>query len=105
MNSFTKFLEQKVFMEADPPPATPPAVGGNPAGGLGGLGAPAALPPMGGGAPPSLPPMGGPSPSLGGPLGGPAPGAAPTGQQPKLKAYNVWDVLEKLLSDKNQEQG
>jgi hypothetical protein len=103
MNSFTKFLEQKVFMEADPP-AMPPAGGGAPAG-LGGLGAPAALPPMGGGAPP-LPPMGGPSPSLGGgPFGGPAPGAAPTGQQPKLKAYNIWDVLDKLLNGKNQEQG
>jgi hypothetical protein len=104
MNSFTKFLEQKVFMEADPP-AMPPAGGGAPAG-LGGLGAPAALPPMGGGAPPPLPPMGGPSPSLGGgPFGGPAPGAAPTGQQPKLKAYNIWDVLDKLLNGKNQEQG
>jgi len=48
---------------------------------------------MGGGAPPPLP-----SPMGGGGMGGPPPGA-PGGSQTskKLKAYSVWDTLEKLV--------
>jgi hypothetical protein len=101
MIKFSKFLEHKLFMEADPPP-TPPGGG---AGGLGALGSPAGMPPPLMGSPP--PPMGG----LGGPMGGglgspPMPGMPSGSQQLKIKAYNVWDVLEKLLSgskDSNQE--
>lgn len=106
MIKFSKFLEHRLLLEADPPPAPP-----GPGGGLGALGAPAGMPPppMGGGAPPPMPPMGGPPmPPMGsGGLGAPPTPGSPSGsQQPKLKAYNVWDVLEDLLSgtkDNNQQ--
>lgn len=101
MNTFKSFLEQKMISED-----------------LGGIGTPATLPPAGAppapaaGAPPGAPPMGGMdpmggmggmgmgAPPMGGmgapPMGAPAGGtAAPN----KLKAYNVWDVLEKVLGN------
>ena len=94
MNTFKKFLEVKLNEAA--PGAPPPPAGG------GGISAPGSLPP--GGAPP---PMGG---GMGGGMGMPGggmgmPGAgAPTGgtAPEKLKAYNVWDVLERVLSDDGQ---
>ena len=91
MNTFKRFLENKMYSEVAPPAPS------------GGVGAPGALPggstppppmPMGGGMPP-MPPMGG------GGMGGmgmpPTPGAAPSGTPEQLKATNVWDVLEKVL--------
>ena len=97
MNTFVKFLETKLFSEVDAP--------GAPAGGIS---APGALPggPMGaGGAPPMGGgmgmPMGGGMPPMGG-----MPGASPPGGQApeKLKAYNVWDVLERVLSGDGHEE-
>ena len=77
---FQKFLDSKLNEVA---PGGPPSA---PLGG-GGIGGPGSLPP-GGGAPP---PMGGGMPGAPGGGGGTAPN--------KLKAYNVWDVLERVLSD------
>jgi hypothetical protein len=93
MNTFKNFLNSKLNEDAPP------------AGGISGPGAlpPSGAPPMGGmGAPPmggmGAPPMGGMgAPPMGG-MGGPTGGTAPQ----KLKAYNVWDVLERVLSDDNQ---
>ena len=97
MNTFKKFLEFKLHEDAPMPPPSP-------AGG-GGIGAPGALPPAGG-----TPPMGGIPPMGGGmgmgvpPMGGGMPGAPTGGTAPqKLKAYNVWDVLERVLSGDGQE--
>jgi len=94
MNTFKNFLESKLLTEVGP--AAPPAGGG-------GIAAPGALPPAGG-APPmggGAPPMGamGGAPPMGGMPGAPAGGSAPN----KLKAYNVWDVLERVLSGDGQE--
>jgi len=96
MNTFKKFLEFKLNEAAPPPP---------PPGGAGGISGPGALPPAGG-APPmgGMPPMGGGmgmgAPPMGGMPGAPAGGTAPQ----KLKAYNVWDVLERVLSGDGQEK-
>lgn len=101
MNTFKKFLEFKLH-EDTPPPAP----------GGGGISGPGALPPAGGmGGPPTggMPPMGGGmggmgGPPMGGPMGG-MPGAPTGGTAPeKLKAYNVWDVLERVLSGDGQEK-
>lgn len=96
MKTFQQYIEL-LTEQAPPAPggaAPPPAPGG-------GIGVPGALPPAGGlGVPP---PMGG---GLGGglgmgmgapPMGVPGAGTAPQ----KLKAYNVWDVLEKVLGVNN----
>ena len=98
MNTFNKFLETKLFSEVGPAPAPAP-------GGAGGIGAPGALPPAGG-----APPMGGGMPPMGGGMGGAPPmGGMPGapgggGQAPnKLKAYNVWDVLERVLGDESDQ--
>ena len=110
MKTFQRFLESKLIIEAEaipggPAPSGPiptPPPGGDPLGGST-LGSP----PMGGMPPP--PPMGGGMSPLG-PMGGPM-GGAPTGQTAptKLKAFNVWDVLERLLdsdeSPKNLKNG
>jgi hypothetical protein len=95
MNTFKKFLETKLHEAA--PPAAPPPPGG------GGIGGPGALPPAGGAPPMGMPPMGG---GMGAPpMGGGMPGAPTGGTAPqKLKAYNVWDVLERVLSGDGQEQ-
>jgi hypothetical protein len=96
MFTFKEFIEQKVLIEVGPPPGgmapPPPPPGG------GGLGMPGALP--GGGAPPPPPGGLGGAPPMGGMGGAPPMGGPPQGgnQAPtKLKAYNVWDVLEKVL--------
>ena len=83
---------------------TPSSGGSPPIGDSGGMGGSPGMPkgapppPMGGGIS-SPPPI---APPMGGPMGGPTGGAG--GQIPqKLKAYNVWDALEKVLSgDKKQ---
>lgn len=97
METFKKFLESKLLLEADPPPGGAPP-GGPPPGGAPPGGPPPGGPPGGGlGAPASLPGGGGGlAPSLGGsPMGSPS-GDSQKGSL-KLKAYNVWDVLEKIL--------
>lgn len=110
MKTFQRFLESKIVVEAAP---APPPAGGSPAppagtppgpdiGALGGgLGGPSMPPPPMGGGLSGLggPPMGGP------PMGGPPMGAAPgaTGPTNKLKAYNVWDVLERILGTETNE--
>jgi hypothetical protein len=95
MKTFKTFLENRLYSEVAPPPAP------------GGISAPGALP-GGAGAPPPPPPGGGMPPIGGGLSGGmggmpPMPGAAPaggTGQAPqKLKATNVWEVLERVLGN------
>lgn len=108
MKTFQDFIEHKVLFEQEG--AAPPADAGAPPAAPGGdMG----MPPMGGADPGAaamgMPPMGG---GLGGPgLGGPSlspsldmgmGGGGATGSPvaKKLKAYNVWDVLEKLLMDK-----
>ncbi len=111
MKTFQRFLESKLITEVDAPPpgglapggpTPPPPPGGDPMGG-----SPLGAPPMGGMPPP--PPMGGGMSPLGGPMGTPT--GAPTGQSAptKLKAFNVWDVLERLLgsdeSPKNLKNG
>jgi hypothetical protein len=52
---------------------------------------------MGGG----IPPMGGSAPPMGGPgmdmMGGGMGAGTPPQQTDKIKAYNVWSVLEKIL--------
>ena len=88
LTTFSNFLDLK---EAAPAPSgtMPPPTGG-------GISGPGALPP-GGGMPP---PMGGPLGGMGGPpMGGPMGGSPQGGQTApnKLKAYNVWDVLERVL--------
>lgn len=100
MKTFNRFLETKMYLEAVPSPGSAPSgvsspgmlPGGPPPSGIGGGGMP---PPMGG----MPPPMGG---SLGG-MGMPPPmGGAPAGPQgaaPKLKSYNVWDVLERIMGN------
>ena len=76
MNSFTTFLENKILLEdaIGAPPGSPPPMGGMPP------------PPMGGG--------------MGGGMGGPPMGGNPVPATQKLKAYNVWDVLERILEEK-----
>ncbi|RTK95643.1 MAG: hypothetical protein EKK64_06190 [Neisseriaceae bacterium] len=95
-------MKEQQFIEADMPPPTggsamPPMGAGSP---------PAGTPPMGGGMPPmggdpmSMP-LGGAGGGLGGgampPMGGMPPSGAVPQAQSKLKSYNVWDVLEKIL--------
>lgn len=95
MNTFKKFLEFKLNEDA---PGAPPAAGG--------ISGPGALPPAGG-APPmgGMPPMGGGMGMGAPPMGGGMPGAPAGGTAPqKLKAYNVWDVLERVLSGDGQEK-
>ena len=100
--SFQDFLLSKLLSEAAPlgPPGAPPSA---PAGGLG---TPGALP--GGGGPPPMPPLGGLGPPPGMPpgMGGPPAGGGNTPPE-KLKAYNVWDVLERVLGNQgpNGNQG
>ncbi len=106
MKSFREYVEIKSIQEAEAP--KPPVGGAPPAG------APPGAPPGGPGAPPGgiSSPMpgglgGGPPPSLGGgggpPIGDPTAGMGGATPDPsktgamKLKAYNVWDVLEKIL--------
>ena len=84
MNTFKKFVESKALREQgeSPPPSAPPSGGG------GGIGGPASMPmgsPLGGG-------------GMGGGMGGPPGASSPS---TKLKAYNVWDVLERVLKDQN----
>ena len=89
MNTFGLFLKNKVILEQDAPMGGPDMGGAPPMGGadLGGM------PPMGG-----APPMGGPD--LGGP-GGFSSGSTAAGKAPmKIKASNIWDVLEDILSSK-----
>lgn len=98
METFQKFIEQKLLFEADPPasPGGPAGAGApppgtapsGPPGGPGGISAPISLPSGGG------PPMGLGGPPMG---GGPSPGGDSQSGSLKLKAYNVWDVLEKIL--------
>jgi len=108
MNTFKSFLKNKVFLEQDDPMGDPggaPPMGGPDLGG--------GMPPMGGGAPPmggpdlggGMPPMGGGAPPMGGPdLGSPggfSSGSTAAGKAPmKIKASNIWDVLEDILSSK-----
>ena len=102
MNTFKKFVESKILREQgeSPPPPAPPSGGG------GGISGPASMPmgsPMGGGMGGGMgaPPMAGAglggSP-MGGGMGGPPGASSPS---TKLKAYNVWDVLERVLKDQN----
>lgn len=95
MKTFLHFL-----IEQDVPPPT----GGGGMTDLGGLSTAGSMP---GGTPPPMGGLGGgmPPPSmgglggLGGPtgMGGPTAGATSAAQSNKLKAYNVWDALEKVL--------
>lgn len=92
-------MKEQVFREADMPPA-----GGA---GLPPTGSPAPAPPMGGGLGGGMPPMGGDPMSMpmgggGGlgampPMGGMPPAGAAPAANSKLKSYNVWDTLEKIL--------
>jgi hypothetical protein len=95
MNTFKNFLEAKLN-EADAPP---------PGGGIGSPGAlpPGGPPPMGGMGGPPLMPMSGPPPMGGMGMGGPPMGGAPAGGSApiKLKAYNVWDVIERVLDEES----
>jgi hypothetical protein len=94
MISFSRFLDAKILLEQDAPPGGPPG-GGPPPGGPPGGG-----PPPGGAPPMPMPPGGG-----GGPPGaGPAPGGA-GGQGPskKLKAVNLWDVLQDMFDSDSKE--
>lgn len=92
MKTFYRFIENR-FDEAAPPPTGAPT----------GIGGPGNMPPpMGsGGLPPSggmvAPPMGGLGGGMGMPPMPPAPGTTPSVAPNKLKAYNVWDVLERVL--------
>ena len=101
MYTFKHFLEQRLWTEAGAPPPPPPGGGGMPPPPPGGgLGAPGAMPPPppGGG----MPPMGGGMPPpMGGGMGAPpAPGGGEAAN--KLKAFNVWDVLERVLGGGQQ---
>lgn len=98
MISFFKFIESKVLLEQDAPPGGPPA-GGPPPGGPPAGGAP----PGAGGAGPSPMPMppGGGAPSMGG--GGSPGGAGGQGPSKKLKAVNLWDVLQDMLDPESKE--
>jgi hypothetical protein len=96
MKTFRQFLVEVA------PPAPP---GGLPPSG-GGLGMPGTLPGGGGMGPPPAPMGGGglgPMPMGGGmgpppaPMGGMGAGAPGQSGSTKLKAYNVWDVLERVL--------
>jgi hypothetical protein len=100
MKTFQRFIESKLINEVDAPP---PPTGGGPAASAPMASTPPGGDPLGGsplgasmGMPPP-PPLGGGMSPLGGPMG--APPGAPTGQTAptKLKASNVWDVLERLL--------
>jgi hypothetical protein len=107
MKSFKDYIELKSLLEAESPspaPTSPNSTGtsgspplGGPVGGPGGI----AGGPMGG--LPPMPPSGGSGMPLGGPPMGDTSslGAGGSGGQNtpsnKLKAYNVWDVLEKIL--------
>lgn len=95
----------KMLREDASPPlggASPPPSGGAspPSGGMGGP--PLGMPPIGASPPPM--PIGG---GMGGPppMGSPPGGAGGSGQPAqKLKAYNVWDALEKVLGDEDKEK-
>jgi hypothetical protein len=112
VKTFQDFIEHKVLFEqegAAPPPADAGAPPATPTGDMG-------MPPMGG---PDLGAAGMGMPPIGGGLGGPGLGGpslspsldagmgvgGPTGSPvaKKLKAYNVWDVLEELLMNKSKE--
>jgi len=84
MISFSRFLDAKILLEQDAPPGGPPG-GGPPPGGA----PPMPMPPGGGGGPPGA---------------GPAPGGA-GGQGPskKLKAVNLWDVLQDMFDSDSKE--
>lgn len=98
MDTFNKFLEQKLLKEDAP--GMPPAGGISAPGSLGGPMGAGGAPPMGG-----MPPMGGGMGMGMPPMGGGMPGASSPGQAPqKLKAYNVWDVLERVLSGDGHEE-
>lgn len=104
MKTFNKFLQEQLLLEAPPTPlgdtggisspgslpGGPAGPGGPPGGGLPPVGG-GGMPPMGGGG--GMPPMGGGLPPMGG--GGPAP--ANTQPVMKIKAPDVWSVLEKIL--------
>ena len=105
MRTFRQYL-----LEVDTPPAAPggdapiapdmssgamPSMGGGmpPMGG--------AMPPMGGG----MPPMGGAMPPMDGGMGGmPSTpiGGVPASQAKEYKAMNVWDILEKIISNSQE---
>lgn len=101
MFSFNSYLQRKIINEVGNP-STPP-MGGQTSGGMPGLGASASLPPGGspiGGLP------GGIGGGLGGggmpPMGGMPGGMGQPGQNPqtgsqKLKATNIWEILERIL--------
>lgn len=108
MKKFKQFLESKIFLEQEPAPdlaaGAPPAAGGDmgmaPPDLGGAMGAPPGMgaPPLGGG-------LGGPSLSPGlDPMagGGGAPGGSPVAK--KLKAYNIWDVLKKILDSEPEDK-
>ncbi len=106
MNTFGLFLKNKVILEQDAPMGGPDMGGAPPMGGadLGGMPPMGGAPPMGGPDLGGMPPMGG-APPMGGPdLGGPggfSSGSTAAGKAPmKIKASNIWDVLEDILSSK-----
>ena len=106
MITFHQFL----FGEAEAPPAGKPPSGGKGAPPV--PGGPPGAPPGLGGPPPMMGGMGGPPPGLGGPpiggasLGGGMPGmdaqqpAQPQVKMQSLKPLDVWDALEKSVSEK-----
>lgn len=99
------FREFTLLFEA---PAPPPPAGGPPGAGLGGPpgGMPGGPPGAGLGGPPmggmggGMPPMGGPPGGLGGPpMGGP-PGGGGAAPVKKIKALDVWGIIEQILKSK-----
>jgi hypothetical protein len=107
METFFQFIDTRINEDggistpgAMPPspisPTSPPPSAADPlnpvGGGMGGMGMPMGSPP---GGPMGAPPIGGGPgmPPIGGGMGPQSQGSAPQ----KLKAYNVWDVLERIL--------
>lgn len=93
-SEYVKYLEAETPAGGPTPQEEPPSAPVDPmaAGGLG------AGPPVGG---PSLPMGAAPDPMMSG-GGGIQPGASGGKGPLKLKAHNVWDVLEKILMKKTK---
>lgn len=102
MNTFQQFLNSRYLMEAAP--AAPPTGAAPPSDpSAGGISTPGSLPPGGGmGGMGMAPPMGGMGMGGMGMGGMMPPSGAPQAAPNKLKAYNVWDVLERVLGDDGQ---